>query len=408
MLLHVRRYAAFVLVSLFTTLTLGAQCPVPDGMDGGPCCTEPLPDIRVFRRFQQTALDICWRDCGIEAIQTCTATFATNLANPAGIAVSPCRNIQGFVVLSSGGGIKWVGRLNLYYSRTWLETDVAGNQVQVWRFLANGDLRATAAAGPIPCPVPPCAPAHGNRVRFTGYIDMAETCGLSPPKTEYAWMLTHACDPIDHAPGFPRAGVFHPERSYTFVGPAAGFVPGALQPTEAGGAPATASRRLNLPIPGTVLTTCAYEEPVNHNLSALAQLCLCGLPTGPQQWFLGDLVVGGTCGTFMTTPGGPFLPSFLSMGIGRWTNPAAYPGIERLRWNAGNYDDPDPCIGITFNRVYFGVSTFGGYPAFDILASGLTPPLAPTFIDQCSSIGTGATTLMNVPYLSDHILNLNH
>ena len=69
-------------------------------------------------------------------------------------------------------------------------------------------------------------------VRFTGFVDYARSCADN--LYEHAWMLTHQCDQIDHAPGFPRAGVFHPDRPYTFVGPAAGFIVDPIQPIEAG------------------------------------------------------------------------------------------------------------------------------------------------------------------------------
>jgi hypothetical protein len=66
----------------------------------------------------------------------------------------------------------------------------------------------SAAAGP--CAVPPCAPPFGLKVHFSGYIDYAIDC--STGQMLNAWMVTHGCDSVDHAPGYPRAGSFHPDR----------------------------------------------------------------------------------------------------------------------------------------------------------------------------------------------------
>lgn len=58
------------------------------------------------------------------------------------------------------------------------------------------------------------------------------------------------------------------------------------------------------------------------------------------------------------------------------------------------------------------MTTIGGYPATQLLAGGPAGPLPLTFIDQSNSItpppGGGGGTIMNVPYVSDHFLNLNH
>jgi hypothetical protein len=245
----------------------------------------------------------------------------------------------------------------------------------------------------------------GN-VRYTGYLDQVENCVTGA--LEWAWMLSHVCDSIDHAPGFPRAGLFHPDRSYTFVGPSAGFVVTPLLPSEPGAGPFEAVRRA-AQIPGTVGLTCEYEEPINHVLNPVNDFCLCQIPTSTPQWFQGDLGVFGSCGTAVTTTGGPFLPGYLSMAIGFWTIPGTYPGQEQLRWNAGGYDWSDPCTGAVQQEVFFGVTTMQGYPATQLLSTGPAGPLPPIFIDQCNSVVPGGVTVMNIPFRpSDHFLNLNH
>jgi len=388
-----------------------AQCPKPDGLDGGPCCAPASLQVPTFPNFNQPALEICWRDCNVNSVLPYTARWKFlnfGVGTPGGGVVGPCgEDLVALELRAPGNVLHWSGTLRLQYARTWMETGPGGFPTQVWRFLVNGDLRAVAGI-PIPCPVPACAPAFGNVVRFTGYIDQALNCAIVPTTYQRAWMLTHVCDFVDHAAGFPRAGAFHPDRSYSFVGPAAGFVPGPLQPLE--GTPGSFLediRRRDLTV---TPPACVFEERMSFNLAQLNQYCLCGLP-GTQQFLLGNLAITGGCGSTVTTPGGPFLPGFLSMGIGSWTIPGTFPGVEAVRWNAGNYNYFDGCTGALRSEVFYGVTTIGGFPAMQILTSGIPPAiLPPTFIDQSNSLPppNGAATIMNVPYVSDHFLNLNH
>lgn len=384
-----------------------AQCPTPDNLDGSACCAPTNERLPKLGTIAQQSLDICWSDCGIAGVGNCIAKWKPQLLSSTtgfncGVSVWTLR------LTDAIGTLKWSGKMLLTYSRTWQEIDPSGQAVQVWRYLVNGDLVPTPAAGVIPCPVPPCAPAFGA-VRYTGYIDFAETCGVAGQ--QIAWMLTHACDPIDHAPGFPRAGAFHPGRSYTFVGPAAGFVPATVVPTEGTpGSPFESIRRLNWPVPGTAgPVTCELEERAFHVLNPVAPLCFCsvGLPVSAQ-WALGNLTANGSCGTAIGTPGGPLLPGFLSMGIGTWTNPNLYPGVQALRWNAGQYNYFDACSGAALQEIFFGVTTIGGFPASQVLTTGVGAALPPTFIDQGSSVRAGGGLVMNIPYRTDRVINLNH
>ena len=400
---HARIAAAAVTAFLSLALTpdAAAQCLTPDGLDGGPCCAPATVVAPRAPNFQQDSLSICWKDCDIESIGTTKAVWSS--PTPA----DNCRNYAKRLRLKGPGGvIEWNGRMKFRYSRTWSETDTTGVERQVWRFLVNGDMRPTAAAGGPPCPVPPCAAANGNKVRYTGYVDYALDCASA--LQEFAWMLTHACDAIDHAPGFPRAGAFHPDRTYSFVGPAAGFVVTPLVAPEAGVGMLEAIRRIDR-IPGSNVDTCQFEERGQNTLSLLSQFCLCGPTAAPPQFAVSDLKVVGSCGTSITTIGGPFLPGFVSQGIGVWTIPGTFPGIEELRWNSGGYEYFDPCVGSLRDEVFFGVTTNGGWPASQILSGGpFGVALPPMFIDQGNSLnGLIGVTAMNKPYRSDHILNLN-
>ena len=180
-----------------------AQCPGPDGLDGGPCCTPAQPSYPMVRNFRQDSFEICWRDCNPEFERVCRAEW-TQFASQ----LTPCKiGMYTLRLKDAAGTIKWRGRIRLQYSRTWAEVDATGQQYQVWRYLANGNLRPTAAAGPMPCPVPPCVTDFGN-VHYTGYVDQAENCATG--KLEHTWMLTHQCDVIDHAGGFPARRVLPP------------------------------------------------------------------------------------------------------------------------------------------------------------------------------------------------------
>jgi len=385
------------LLGVFALATTSpAQCPTPDFLDGGPCCTATQPLFPVILGFGQRSFDICWKDCDVELVNDCYVRWSL-----AGTPANPCKTFTMKVRMYGGGALKWRGKMRMQYSRTWVESDATGALKQVWRYLANGDMRPTAAAGGPPCPVPPCAPAFA-RVKFTGYVDMAQDCATG--NREYAWMLTHACDQIDHSPGFARGGAFHPDRSYTFVGPSAGFAVSPFTPIEMGSNIAEGVRRM--PAVAGAPLTCEFEEPADFFIDPFQTFCLCGPVGALPQWMIGDFGLFGTCGTTVTTPGGPFLPGYLSMGIGSWTDPTVYPGVEELRWNVGGHDYDDPCTGITTQEVFYGVTTFGGNPAFQMLTTGVGPLLDRVFIDRSNALRSGAT-VMNVPYRSDHFMNLN-
>ena len=383
-----------------------AQCPVPDFLDGGPCCAATQTNRPVVPDFGQDALSICWLDCDPEAIFDARALWSdTATTFPGG----PCTNFSKRLRLWNPAGVlMWRGRLKFVYSRTWLERDtVTGNDYQVWRYLVNGDMKPGPATTAVPCPRPPCLASTGNRAKFSGYVDYVEVCGSG--MREYAWMVTHACDAIDHQPGFVRGGVFHPDRSYTFVGPGSTFSVSNAGPVESGSTGSEAVRRV--PFAAGGVSGCEYEQQVQSTLSPQLQYCFCGPVAGSPQFHQANLVASTPCGTSVTTPGGPFLPGYLSMGIGSWTDPLTYPGVERLRWNAGNYDWGDPCATTSRNELFFGVTTQGGYFAVTIPSNG-TPgaPLPPTFVDQGSAwrnVSSGNPGV-NIPYKTDHLLNLNY
>lgn len=401
----VRRILVLCLLLAAFPVPASAQC-FPDGLDGSPCCSLASPKLPKFPVIAHQALGICFQNCGIDATQNYQAVWKLLNVSAAvpGTTLSACSPLWATLDLLDGSGnLQWSGRFRVFYSRTWSEATVSGTAQQVWRFLVNGDLLPTALAGPAPCPVPPCALPFG-RVRFSGHVDWARDCGTLA--WESAWMLTHACDAIDHQTAFPRGGSFHASRSYSFVGPSAGFVPNPLVAGEVvGGSAFEASRRLLWPVAGTTgPVLCEAEESALTSLPGLTSLCWCGV--GPGQWRNGGLFVNGSCGTTLS-PGSILFPGFLSMGVGSWTNPAVYPGNEAVRWSVTEYVDTDPCTGVTATKFFFGVTTLGGNPATQVNTSSPGLPLPPIFVDQASSIRVGGGPLLNLPYVSDHVLNLN-
>jgi hypothetical protein len=407
------RWRALLVALLFASLggSAVAQCVVPDNLDLAPppCCAVTQANLPKFPAFQHAAKSICWKDCQVSQVGGYFAAWTPPVAGPIpSSGAIPCGMFISHLFLFVGSGLHFRGPMQLIYARTWLENG-PGTQYQVWRFLVNGDLEALPAAGSPPCPVPPCAASFKNRAHFTGYLDYARDCTNGTFST--AWMLTHTCDFIDHAPGFPRGGTFHPDRAYTFVGPGAGFVPGPIQPIEGGGAALEDSRRIQLPgiLPPVGAAQCAFEEPLlAGSLTPQLQFCLCTSSSGPNQWVQSDLFLASGCGTVLQAIPGWFPPGFLSMGIGNWTNPLVYPGQEVVRWTVGGYDDFAPCLVTSRPQVFYGASTIGGFPAFEIYAGGVGQALPSTFVDQCDSLQPQTqAVIMNVRFISDHVLNLN-
>ena len=122
-----------------------AQCPIPDGLDGGPCCATTQLVLPPFPAMTQSALEICWRDCNIDAqvpYQACWAA-PTQAALPAGPLCSVF--LSRLDLKNAAGAVLWgSGPMRLFYSRTWVEVANPVTTYQVWRFLVNGDLRPTA------------------------------------------------------------------------------------------------------------------------------------------------------------------------------------------------------------------------------------------------------------------------
>jgi hypothetical protein len=391
--------AGLVLAAIFATPGR-AQCPLNDGLDGIlPPCASPNLTVR-RQQFQQPALGICWWQCNVDATAGYTAVWSKFTKSSHLSGTTDCGWYITNLRLYQGLVLRWQGRFNVHYARTWMESGTTpGTQVQVWRFLLNGDMRPYTFA-PGPCATPPCAPPNFWRVRFTGYVDFARDCATG--LIDEAWMITHACDLIDHDTGYARGGTFHPDRYYTFVGPAAGFVPGPTLAQEIGFAPNDTVRAW---VAGPIPVMCQYEEPATANFNPISMNCLCSV--GAPMWYDANVAGSGVAGTsFMTVAAAR---PFQSVAIGAWTNPAVYPGNEELRWNTAQYLYRDACTANMQLENFFGVTTLGGNPAFWIDNNGVLTSLPTIFVDQSNSKvlpGLGAPQL-NVMYRSDHVICLN-
>jgi len=384
-----------------------AQCPTPDGLDGGACWGPATAVIPEFAGAEQTGVRITWRNCAVEDMAQLRARWgrfrpAERPGIPPLCAVFVAR-LDLFEPLS--GALAWTGAMRLWYSRTWLETTAEGRDLQVWRYLVNGDLAPRVGAGTPPVGIPPCESAFGNKVQFTGHIDVARNCPSGP--TFIAWSLEHGCDGLAHVGGFPRAGAFHADRSYSIVGPAAGFVPSGALASESGVAAYEAIRPLDLskvtqvPASGDV---CLFEERMEGAIvTPQGDFCPCPDSTGATQYRQSTVDFRSICGTTMSVVGG-FPDGLVSKSIGSWTDASTFPGEESLLANVGGYRVVEPCRPRDQFQIFYGVTTHGGFEPRSI-SGGFLPR---TFIDQGNALKFPAfTPIMNQKYVTDVILNAN-
>ena len=202
-----------------------AQC-ASDLFDSVSCCSPVSPALPMFPQIQTDGRYLCFNSCVTQVNQRICATFdppvrAMTVNGP----VCDVYLIRVRLYICANNFPLWSGVLRAHYVRNWQSLDPTSVK-GVWRFLLNGDLRPSAqflaCCGAAPTRMPQCRGAFQNRVYFSGYIDYAFDCTTS--QWDGVWALDHECDAIAHVPGTARPGNFHPTRSYTFVGPATGFV----------------------------------------------------------------------------------------------------------------------------------------------------------------------------------------
>ena len=399
------RLSFLVLPFAFASLapTAAAQCPLPDHLDCGSCWTPAQAQLPQFPAITQDSLSICWQDCGLNTTSPIVAKWGRpRRAQTATIPPLCSVYVARLDINDAAGTPLWTGPLRMWYSRTWFELTTGVHRYQVWRFLVNGDLRALVAAG-TPCPIPQCAATFNGRVHYRGYADYAFDCATG--QFSIAWALDHGCDNQHHVASYPRGGTFHANRSYTMVGPSAGFTPQISVGYGNGSILDEAIRPLDLSVlPGSG-NVCVSEERIDQGFfDPLRYVCPCG--GSGFQYVSSDMAAQGVCGTLVldTFDGG-----FISKGIGMWEAPDSYPGFEMLRLDFGALSVIDPSRPRAPGEYFHGVTTLHGYDAYRIGCGGaLGAPLALTFVDLGNSRAfPGLALLRNVSYVSDIILNFN-
>ncbi|MBI1849199.1 MAG: hypothetical protein HYR85_02535 [Planctomycetes bacterium] len=393
---------------------LAQNCPQPDGLDPGPppvnCCAPAQLNLPQFPAVSQGMKYICF--------DSCNATLQPNLCVDIG-APQPVQQggaiICGIYLIRyqiktcnpANPIVLWTGTMRAHYSRTWGAAAGAAPDTQVWRFLLNGDLvpsQALLAHANNTCVVAPCRAAFNNRIHVWGYIDYALDCNNG--RFQAAWGLNHGCDYSEHSPGSARPGAFHPTRSYTWLGPTAGFVinSSTLQPSV--GALTQDSVRLNRWAAAPAI--CVVREPAQGSIDPTLPFCPCSGPiAGPAQYLQSFFRGQGVCNTnWQPLPNAPI--PFMQKRIGSWTNPAVFPGTQELLFDEGFLQWVDGCMpGLVSTQYVKGVETIGGFPAFKIT----TPPTP--LGRQFEDLGTAnrgpnnPAPIFGANYVSWYILNLN-
>lgn len=404
MLARSRILGSLVFVVLLTNASppASSQCG-PDGLDGGNCCSPSgvvLPDLPSKRSDVRW---LCFRFCQlVKNFEYCADLGKPVPATgPAGSALCGVFDISVRLrtcVLPLK--VFWNGNLRAYYSRTWSESTVAGApNLQVWRFLVNGDLIPTSQVTGISF-LPDCSLSF-NGVYFSGYIDYAYDCVIGNWKVAFAF--SHECDAIHHAPGTARpaaGGGFHPSRSFSIVGPGSTFVPAVAGPRSDGTPTNLSFRKNDWSLPSSVCLLRDNASPIGY-FDPQNEFCTC-VAGAAGQYISTAVELNGLCARARPSFTGELL---VQKRIGSWTDATKFPGNEFVLFDFGYLNYFDLCGGMITEEWFEGVETVGGFPAVDF--NGL--PLGPEFED----LGSSNTSFLNTaprigaPHVCDHILNVN-
>jgi hypothetical protein len=378
-----------------------AQCG-PDGLDGGPCCAPTNAILPAFPSLTTDSLFICYDNCQTSLVKTYCAILGPPIPMTVnGTTLCGVYNIRIRLVDCATGVGFWTGGVRAFYSRNWQESSAAGTvDLNVWRFVVNGDFSPTPLVPNTPCERPGCTVQY-NRIYFSGHVDYALECATGNWKTAFA--LSHECDGIHHAPGTARPAPaigLHPTRSFTMVGPGSTFVPAVTTVGQSNGPITNQAIRWNRWV--ATAPTCTFEERAQGIFQAQNPFCFCVTAALTPQYVPTLVQAIGSCGSTINPSGmGPFLQKRL----GGWTNPAQFPGVEQLLFDFGWLLTVDGCTGTTSQEWYEGSETLKGFPALDFF--GL--PLDPQFEDLGSSnlSTTSAAVQIGAPHFSNVLLNFN-
>ncbi len=377
-----RSAPCFALATLLVIAGLAAPshaqlCFGPDNLSG-PCCSFNIANLPTPMPTPPTmpASGICWTACSPATTNVFLSyTPITQLA---------CGSYStGLSVIDTAGTVIMRGTMTLDYTRTWAETNFAGDPLQCWRFMAKVDLFASAPG--LPCPVPAgTAPTSF----YYGYLDVVLNCNTGG--FEFANVLFHSCDLFIHNPAVSSIpGPHHPASSYALVAPVTAanpFLPLPLPPIFG---PVTGGATRLSALPGA---TCLNDELIpagGANLGLIAQACACPFNlAGPLQYSAQPFTGTSICGTGTASIWTPFpLPwlHLITTSLGFWTGGGPgtpYPGPEAAFVNEGFFFTTDGCFGIPFIQVYYGAMTDQGFP---VTPDAARPWQTPRMLDLASN-----------------------
>ncbi len=382
--------AAFVGFAFAMTSPAQAQCTGSDNLDfNGECCDISEPILPDFPAVKQEIQYICWRRCDVQKVKRLCVDLGRPVPHvfPSGVPAG-CGIYDLPVRTRTCGGqqrVAFEGTVLATYSRTWFEdADVDGQiDTQVYRFLLNGDLRASDFLvnrfGTNPC-VPQSIHFFDNLVFWFGYIDYRFDCQNGSVEVE--WALDHECDKYHHNEDSgrpaPPGTAFNPARSFTFVGPST-FVPTLGIPFSAG--PLVQENTRSILFTGQQQpVVCFRDDPIRDGvLQPFIETCVC--TDGAPQYAISEY--GGTtlCGSGFGLGQGK---EYVQKRLGFFANAAGEPTRELLL-KQGDLIFFDQCLQTTTNEYFEGVITLNNVPSFTIDQAGGVVPLARQFHDVGSS-----------------------
>jgi hypothetical protein len=394
-------FTALLALALFAR-PAAAQLCIPDSLDVGPCCAPASATLPPFPAMSQSVKFICFDGCNpVLNVPYCVDISTPFTVNSGGAIVCGAYRIRFRVKTCGTTTVLWNGMVNAYYSRNWQVSTPppAGVNLTVWRFVINGDFLPTPSLPNNPLQKPACT-SNFPRVYFTGYIDYALDCTTNT--WQVAWNVNHECDGIHHQPGTARpapSSGLHPTRSFSFVGPGAGFVVSSANTSSSNGPITQQAVRYNNWANSPSI--CTYEEAATGTFQATNAFCLCAVG-GSNQYVSTNVTATGACGSAVT-PSPLF--GFYQKRLGTWTNQNVYPARQALLFDFGYLAYQNGCTGVFTQEWFEGAETLRGYPAVDF--SGVA--LGTQFEDlaSASTSPTNQATRIGAPHVSYYMLNFN-
>lgn len=333
-----RLLIAFAALALLPSIS-PAQLPCQFGDDGfgGPCCDDPHPNLPDFPEVSDTGVYACYRECD----PSDRYEVRVDIGRPEFFLCDQAI-IEMRVQPTTPGGPTISGRMIAKYSRTWIS--IGNGNVQVWRFLLNGDWDY-GPVGALGCPAPP----HANPTHVTGSIDYACNPNSPVPSTRFRLDLSHLPGCISHGAFSARplgGATGHRDRSYHLVAPA-NFNFGSVNDIQGDFRDdAVRSSPTGSCFPQTY--RCLNESEIREGtLRSDFKNCLCvNLNGGPwaHQTLRGEVVCNNATSTFESVANfdGVIPTGLAGLRLGSWIGPA-WPGDVELTVYVGYLRYADVC-----------------------------------------------------------------